>query len=703
MDRNQIKKRLFFWYFILWVFIFLSAYVAYGIYFVNTKSTISKWVGVCAGSVAILLAVCKNLEISFHDANNNFLKRIVSYFYNGVKVFLNRQNKIIFGLSLILLFFFVKFISIQFSIAYICGVLIACACSYVASSVCIRTNTRISHSALETLNFGLKIALNSGIVTSMFTSGISLIVLVILFHNFKDYQLINGFALGISLVALFSVISGAASKLACSNAKNVILNFFDEIQEDDRRNPLLLLNGISNSAFSLVGMSSELLESFIAIIIAAMTIGNECYALMGMFLPIIIASSGLFSSVFVILLTKISKDINPIRTLFISSLVAIVLFNIISFKVIASWMPDALCLAFSIILGSIAGFGICFVNANNIFSKFKPARSIANAAIAGTIPAMIQTMKESFLTSSFPCAILALLIPISFFVSEGATSPEFGIFGIVLSVLGMLSTVGMMVSINAFAHISNSVNIISKTYEEDYETLSEDKVGVLKGIGENVFALGKNFVNFTSVLASLAVLVAFITIAQIFQIDILNPYLITSLLLGTFIPFLYCGLILGGISKTASKLVLQVKYQFRNFPQILRFEMRPDYEKCVDVAALNSSIQVIIYTLIVSIILLAIGFKFGLAAMACFVFGVIIASCGLIFVSTNSSFVARAAKKYFEHEFINAQYSNEYGAIKTADSYYAVSRDIIAPSLNSLIKFLAILSLALIPMFTKMI
>ena len=283
----------------------------------------------------------------------------------------------------------------------------------------------------------------------------------------------------------------------------------------------------------------------------------------------------------------------------------------------------------------------------------------------------------------------------SFVVPGGIDAPTVGLFGTSLAILAILSTMGVMISINTFALVSNNVNVVSGSFESEYEVLPDDKMSLLGQIGHNTIALGKNFINLCSILSAITIMIACTFVSGVDQLDILNPYDMSSLLLGCATPFLYCGMIMGGIPKIASRLVFQVKKQFRNFPQILRQEMRPDYEKCVDIAAFNSCVQVVVYTLIVLAIFALITIYFKVEAMNAFIIGVIVSSCGLIFTSSNSYLIARSAKKYFENEFINAQYSEEYGAITAVDAVYSMAKDLITPCLNVLVKFVSIIALIL--------
>lgn len=287
----------------------------------------------------------------------------------------------------------------------------------------------------------------------------------------------------------------------------------------------------------------------------------------------------------------------------------------------------------------------------------------------------------------------------SFILANGMEAPLLGVYGITIAILGMISTFGIMMCINIFALVSNDIDIVSNTYEFGEEVERGENIDMLGQIGYYIISLGKNFLITTAILTALSVLIAFSVTVQLEQVDIINPYVLASLFMGASMPYLYCSFILSGVSKTASRLILEVKNQFKRFPQILRYEMRPDYEKCVCVAANASSVQIIFYTTMIVMVFLVVAFKLGSEALFGFVFGAILSGSVLLYSSINSAIVSKAAKKYFKNEFINAPISSQYSVLEQNNSIYSLLKDLITPCLSSLIKFLAILAFILSPIF----
>ncbi len=701
MDRDKAKLKIFFWYAILWVFLLVALYLSYGVYFLDLSSTKSKWIALFSGAIALLFSSCKICEISYNNYKYGSLDKIIAYFYNGVSLFFKRENKFLFFIAFFIAVILLKPLGISFVLCYLIGVVFAVFCGFIANFIATRAAAKISKGNNVSLNSGFKIAFNSGVAIAMAIVGLALIPLVILYHIYKDYLVIDGFVFGVALVVLFSSVGASITKKATSGAIELVSQLENDIGIYDKRNPLLLLSGITKSIFKVSALSLDMFLSFCAAIVASMAVGAMALNLMGAFLPLIIASSGVFASVIVILFIKMNKINNPIKALFISGFCTIVLFCIFSYYVINTWLMGDLGLFYAIALGSISGFVICFINANYIFEKFKTVKNVANSAIAGLSACIVQTLKEGFVGVFLPTIVIAFSIVLAFFLADGLKAPLVGIYGITIAILGMISTFGIMMCINIFALVSNDIDIVSNTYEIGEEIERDANIGAIGQIGYYIISLGKNFLTTTGILTALSVLIAFSVSVQLEQIDIINPYVLASLFLGAALPYLYCSFILSGVSKTASRLILEVKNQFKKFPQILRFEMRPDYEKCVSVAANTSSIQIIFYTTMVVFVFLFVALKFGTEALAGFVFGAILTGSVLLYSSINSAIVSKAAKKYFKDEFINAPISSQYSVLEQNNSIYSLLKDLITPCLSSLIKFLAILALILSPVFLK--
>lgn len=699
MDRNNINKRLFVWYSLFWILLLVALYLSYGVYFIDTMSTKSKWVGVFAGSIALLLAACKTMEMSFYKSKNPMFEKITKYFLNGSFVFIKRLFKISLVFVFLISCFLIKPMGNAFIISFITGSLFSFLTILITTITSTKIATRSSQFYNESNLLALKQIYNSGIVIALVTCALVIIPLVILFHNTKDYQVINGFVFGAVLVVIINNVSTIVSRRAVECANDVACNNMVEFEKNDRRNPLLLLSGITKSILCVNVLSSDLFVSFALAILSAMAIGGTFFQLMGAFLPIIIAASGIFSCVIAVLFTIFRNTKNLVRKFFTSAFFANVLLVAISYFLVKQWLPGMIEFVISIAIGSFCGFALCFSQSNHIYSKYRPAIDISNASISGFVPVLRQIIKEGFASVFLPVIIVALCFVSSFVLALGVQEPSMGLYGVALSVLSMLSSIGVMIGIASFGMATKNVSVVLDAYQEDICEKQIILSNSLGDVGFHLVSLCKNFVNSASILVTIIALIAYTILANLEQVDIMNPYVLTALLIGSIIPFAYSASILGIVLKTARRLALEVKNQVKSMPQILRFEIRPNYEKCCEVAAINSSVQVVFHTIVVVVIFLLIVKFLNIEALMGFVFGVMLSSIGLIYTSSSSSILGKTAKKYFEEQFDCIRNTEEYNAISLNEAIFSAFKELINPALSILIKFLAVLALALVPMF----
>ncbi len=697
MDRNKITKRLFFWYAILWVLLIIALYLAFGVYFVDTTTTKSKWVGLFAGSIAILLAACKMLEMSLYKSVNPLFKKITRYFVDGSKMYVFRVFKISFFFVLLISCFLLKITGLGHIVTFICGSVFSFLVVCVSSLISARITTRSSQFYNESMSFALRQFFNSGTAISCISVAFSIVPITILYHIYKDYQILNGFIFGAALVALVNNVSSVVAKQAFNCANNVAGEIIPQFECNDRRNPLLLLGGISRGILNINVLANDLFALFSIALVCAMTVGGEFFQLMGAFLPIIIMGWGIFSSIIINLLTKLNNTKNLTKTLLVSMFFANLLFCVGPYCFIHRWLPTLNELIYPIYIGALGGFLSCFLYVRYINEYYKPAINVVNSLAGGFEQIFKQTFKSGFSCVFGYAFLLAFCIIASFLSASGVREPSLGLYGIMLCILGMLATSIITIGSSAFGFVVKNVDVILETYEEDVCEKQNIVSNSLSEIGVKLTSLLKSFVNFTTVIVSIAALVAYSLLSALEQVDILNPYVMGALLLGAATPFLYCNSVMGIVSKTAKRLASEVKRQIRTYAQILRYEIRPNYEKCVDICAINSSIQVIISSVIVILIFIFVLLKLNIEALLGYAFGIILSSFGLVFLTSASSIVGKSARRYYQKEFSCSQNQVENDTISINETVFASIKDVVATSLNALMRFVAVLALCVVP------
>ncbi len=697
MDREKISKKLIFWYSILWVLLFVALWEAYVIFFPDTTSTKSKWIGLFAGAIFLLLSFAKNLELSYFNYGNKLISSISSYFKKGLNVFYKSSVKYILFCAFVVGIILYNYLKYKFIICYATGVFCALFLIFGLNSLCSEANAKITYAINNNSKSIFRLLFSSGVLVGGFSIGLSISLIVILFHIFKDYQIINGFCLGLCVVVFLNTTICAISKKAALCANHAFLDTEDELIKHDKRNPLLLVLGVSNANFSINSVALEMTNAFIAIMVASMTAGGYCYNLMGAFLPIVVAGSGIFSCVLVILLKKIRSSQNPTKTMFLQSFMSCVLMGLISSYVIKTWFPQDLKILYPILIGSFGGLILTFLNFRQIEYRNKLAKALSNSASNGVFSLFFKLFCESSNGAFLPCLIFALIIISSFLTGYGVDAPAFGIFSITLSVLAFVSCVGVILSFSIFALGTNSANAINDTFED--ELTKNHNINLFSQNVHNLMVLGKNFINSITILGAIGILIGYTILVEIDEVDILNPYVLGALLVGVSVPFAFCSWIVKAANKSTLRLVFEAKKHFKHFPQILSFQMRPDYENFAKILANSSSFHSLTIFALLVVLFSLIAKNLMQEALMGFVLSVILSSLGLVFLLNNGQNLIFAAKKYFSYEYENAKYTNEYGMISQGEKLLRILGDLLIPSINSLLIFLSILALAVAPMY----
>ncbi|MBQ7287605.1 MAG: sodium/proton-translocating pyrophosphatase [Candidatus Gastranaerophilales bacterium] len=698
MDREQAKKHILFWNVIIWVFLVLAFILSY-FYFIDTTSTKSKWVGLFSGAIAILLASYKAVENSFCQTKEIIFEKISQYYQSGVLLYSKQLFKIAMFIVALISCCFVKLMSLSFIVSFVVGTLFALLAMFFSTFISSKSAVRSLQQRNELIYYVEKQILNSSVTISFLTVGLTIIPLVILFHITKDYQIINGYAFGVALIALINNVAYSISSWATKSADDVVCNQIAKLSRNDKRNPLLLLNGLSKNIIKTSTITLDIFAAIAIITIASMGVGDQFSLLMGTFLPIAIVSCGIFASIIAVLLSDYLKTDRLALKFLTMILSANVLFILFAFCSIKRWLPDYTDLIIPLSLGAFGGLVFCFMHFNFIFPSHRPAQNISNASISGFEQTLRQVLKEGMGGVVFPAIIIGLGIVASFVLVKGIEEPSVGLYGIMLFILGLVSTSAVLITMFVFA---NLVQAPENTLDYYYENTSIKKQGhfdIFDDLNTNLMAFSKNYTNLVSITVSIAALIAYSILAELIEIDIINPFVLCSLFVGSAIPYMFSSFVIRGCIKVARRLVFEVETQLRQIPQILRFEIRPDYDKALRIGSIATLAQVLIAFSVLIVLFILIGKLLNTEAIFGFVFGAILSSFGLMFLLTALFNLTMSAQKYFKSQYDYHKNQDEYDSILSNKIIFSSYEGLILPTLNVLIKFMAILAMALVPIF----
>lgn len=460
------------------------------------------------------------------------------------------------------------------------------------------------------------------------------------------------------------------------------------IPEDDPRNPAVIADNVGDNVGDVAGMSADLFESYASSIIAVMALSVT--VLSGMMLPILIAAGGLIASIIGTFFVRVGKKANTgdllnalRRGVYISS----ILIAIFSFLVIYYLNYD-MGIFYAILTGLIAGILIGLNTEYFTSSKYKPTKDIAKTAQTGAGTTVIKGFSNGMLSTVLPVIIVAISILLSYYFA--------GLYGIAISAVGMLSTLGITLASDAYGAVAdNSGGIVEMSGAGENIRKRTD---ALDALGNTVAATGKGFAIGSAVLTALALLVAYSQVVNLTVISMLDAKVLVGIVIGAMLPFLFCALVMNAVGKAASDIVNEVRRQFRNV-KIRSGRAKPNYTKCVDISTRRALREMIVPGLIAIIMPIFIGIVLGPAALGGMLVGAIATGFLLAVTMANAGASWDNAKKYIEQGNFGGKGSFAHKSAVVGDTVGDPFKDTAGPSLNILIKLMAIVSIVFAPLF----
>lgn len=689
MDRNsQIKQ--FIWNLIFWLFFFAALYLSYAVYFANTVTTKSKWVGLFSGAIAILLASVKFVENVYTYSKDTDLTKTINKYYGGLDAFFVKASKMV--LFLIVFFFIItcKIISSQFAFAMLTGALIMVILNILNAKLSVGTSIR---EAFYFRNEGsFKNLFNSATISSVLVYGFICALSVIFYHLFKDYQMVAGFAFGIS-ICFFVYSSTCVLVKKTTSLTSSVLNE-SEYRNDEEKKTLNFTDSIVKTIKPSLFLTNNLAVLFAGIFIAAISVGMYCMEIMASFLPIIIASNAIYSSILVLSLIRLTKATDYIKLFVISNIFVIVIFNIINYFTIKYWLPSCVGLMYSLVAGSIAGLIIYLISINKIFFSTRASFNITNAAAFGIKQISAQCLKEACRVSFLPCFLIFAVIIFSFIKSYGLEDPLMGIWGIILAVFSFVCS-----SVVPLLFIYFSKNLINLDYFSDVFE-EEIDLSLISETGKKFISVLKKYVNFSVVSGVVAIILGYSVVAELEEIDLVNPYVFASLFLGLGIPLLFLFLCIVNVFNNSKKIVFEVKKELKYYVQVQENNELLN-KKVVKKLSENVAVDFVFALGIILFIFFAVAIFMKIEAIGGLVIGILLSCVILNFLITNIMTLLKYAKEYLIKKSEGDVESQEFENLLFTNDVFAFGKDFISPLLNSLAVFVAFLTFALIPLLNS--
>ena len=649
--------------------------------------------------VALLFAVYKICFVSKADAGTDRMKEIAASISEGARAFLFAEYRILAIFIVILLVAIGLFIDWVTAICFLCGALLSILAGYIGMNVATKANVRTANAARTNgMNKALAIAFSGGSVMGMCVVGLGLLGASVLFIITKSTNVLFGFSLGASSIALFARVGGGIYTKAADVGADLVGKVEAGIPEDDPRNPAVIADNVGDNVGDVAGMGADLFESYVGAIISAMTLGAAGSTLklfsnggMNTLFPLVIAACGILASVIATFFVRGKEGSNPHKALKMGSYVSALLVVIAS-VVFSKIMLGSYNASYAIISGLIVGLIIGIITEIYTSGDYKFVKKIAQQSETGSATTIISGVAVGMMSTWIP----VVLICVGIFVSYQFA----GLYGIALAAVGMLSTTGITVAVDAYGPIADNAGGIAEMSGLDHSV--RDITDKLDAVGNTTAAMGKGFAIGSAALTALALFVSFAEATGLAsaEISLLSPNVVIGLLIGGMLPFVFSAMTMDSVSKAAYKMIEEVRRQFREIPGIMEGKAKPDYKTCVAISTTAALKEMLVPGIMAVVVPLLVGFVLGSAALGGLLAGALVTGVMMAMFMSNSGGAWDNAKKYIEEGNHGGKGSEAHKAAVVGDTVGDPFKDTSGPSINILIKLMTVVSTVFAALFS---